>query len=73
MKNMVRCYEGHEVEIENYQPSTVDGWYGNIEMIWGEVGGIRVPMTMRVDCPICGAIVPVEGREYDESETGEWI
>ena len=42
-------------------PVTVDGWYGNVRVQWGRVGGVHTSRFVRVRCPICGHEQPGPG------------
>lgn len=48
------------LEIENSDPVTVSGWYGNTRFEWRQKGGVSLPVPVKIRC-FCG-----QEQKYEE-------
>lgn len=57
------CIEcGEPIEIENSEPVTVSGWYGNTRFVWDFVNGVKTVIAKEIKCK-CGKKQVYEERE----------
>ncbi len=57
-KTCPKCYSDNFAE-RNYEPVTVNGWYGDVRYGWGRVGGVQTVQETGYRCGDCGHVVAI--------------
>ena len=63
---MITCNKcNKELKIENSEPITLSGWYGNTRFVWDFIGTVKLPVAKEIKCK-CGHRQKYE--EYNKEE-----